>query len=65
MSQGLKYLKEENMEEIIVKYTYDKTLNTLRNTKYPEGIYKYPETHKAGMEAVRSWLKWTYKKIMT
>jgi hypothetical protein len=28
-------------------------------------MYKYPETHKAGMETVRSWLKWTYNEIMT
>jgi hypothetical protein len=25
----------------------------------------YPKTHKAGMEAVRSWLKWTYNIILT
>jgi uncharacterized protein YdhG (YjbR/CyaY superfamily) len=37
----------------------------LKNSKYSQGIHKYPETHKAGMEAVRSWLKWTYKEITT
>jgi hypothetical protein len=41
MSQGLKYLKEENMEEIIASYTYHTTSNTLKNSKYSEGIYKY------------------------
>jgi hypothetical protein len=54
VSQGLKYLKEDNMEEIIVSYTFHATLNTLIDSKYTEGIYKYPETQKAGMEAVRS-----------
>jgi hypothetical protein len=28
-------------------------------------MYKYPETHKARMEAVQSWLKWKYNEIMT
>jgi hypothetical protein len=39
-------------------------LNTLKDSKYTEGISKYPETHKTGMEAVRSWPKWTYNEIM-
>jgi hypothetical protein len=65
MSQGLKYLKEENMEEIIASYTFHTTLNTLKNSKYTEANYKYPETNKAEIEAVRSWLKWTYNEIMT
>jgi ribonucleotide reductase beta subunit family protein with ferritin-like domain len=65
MSQGLKYLKEESMEEIIASYAYHATLNTLKETKYSEEMYKYPETHKARMEAVRSWLKWRYNEIMT
>jgi hypothetical protein len=34
MSQGLKYLKEENMKEIIASYTFHATMNTLSNSKY-------------------------------
>jgi hypothetical protein len=65
MSQGLKYLKEENMEEIIANYTYHTKLNTLNDIKYSEGMHTYPKTHKAGMETVRSWLRWTCNEIMT
>jgi hypothetical protein len=53
------------MEEIIDSYAFHTTLSTLRNSMYIEGMYKYPETHKAGMKAVRSWLKCTYNVIMT
>jgi hypothetical protein len=65
MSRRLYYLKVENMGEIIASYTYHTTLNILRNSNYTKDAYKYPETHKAGMEAVRSWLKWVYNEILT
>jgi hypothetical protein len=64
MSQGLKYLKEENMEEIIASYTYHTALNTLRGSNYAIENRKCTETYKAGMAAVQSWLKWTYKKVL-
>jgi hypothetical protein len=47
MSQGLKYLKEENMEEIIASYTFHTAMNTVNNSKYTKETRKYPKTHKA------------------
>jgi hypothetical protein len=65
MSQGLKYFNEENMEEIIISYTYHTGFNILRCSKYDQQKCKYPETHKPGIVAVQNWLKLTYKKILT
>jgi hypothetical protein len=65
MPQGLKYVKEENMEEIIASYTFHTTMNTLSHSSYIKEPSDFPKTHKAGMESVRSWLKWTYNVIKT
>jgi hypothetical protein len=65
MPQSLKYVNEENMEEIIASYTYYTSMNTLNHSKYNKDLNKFPITHRAGMEAVRNWLKWTHKKIKT
>jgi hypothetical protein len=65
MSQRLKYLNEENMEEIIASYTYHATMNSLKKSNCNIEPRKYPKTDEAGKEAVRSWLKWTYGSIQT
>jgi hypothetical protein len=65
MSQGMKYLKEENMGEITASYAFHTTMNILSDSKYKKKMMKFTKTHKAGMEAVRSWIKWTYNIILT
>jgi hypothetical protein len=63
MSQGMKYLNEENMEEIIISYIFHTSLYTLLKSKYSYQTYDYPKTYQAGKDAVYKWLKWTYKQI--
>jgi hypothetical protein len=65
ISQGLKYLNEEDMEDVIASYTFHTTLSNLTKGRYEEEPRKYEKTDKAGKEAVRSWLKWTYRHIDT
>jgi hypothetical protein len=47
MSQGMKYLDEESMEEIIIIYTYRTTINILSKSIYKENQRKYPAIQKA------------------
>jgi hypothetical protein len=63
MSQGMKYLNEENMEEIIISYKFLKSLHMLSKSKYSSQSYDFPKKHQAGMSAVYKWLKCRYKKI--
>jgi hypothetical protein len=68
MSQGLKYLDEENMEEIIASYLYHATMRAVGLSKYKRrqyGIKEYPRTHKAGKRACAVWADWSIKKATT
>jgi hypothetical protein len=52
MSQGMKYLDEESMEDIIISCTYHTTMYTLSRSIYKENQRNCPETQKAGTQAV-------------
>jgi hypothetical protein len=63
VSQGMKYLNEENMEENITSYIFHISLQTLSKSKYSYQTYDYPKTHQTGKDTVYKWLKCTCKQI--
>jgi hypothetical protein len=66
MNQHMKFLNEEDMNQIIASYIFHTLMRTLRDSNlYKEKSFKLRKTENAGMEAVRSWLKWTSKLIPT
>jgi hypothetical protein len=68
MSQGLKYLDEENMEEIIASYLYHATMRALGASRYKRRqfrIKEYPRTHEAGKWASLTWMNWSIKAATT
>jgi hypothetical protein len=52
MSQAMKYLDEEIMEEIIIDCTCRTMINTFSRSIYKENQRKYPATQKGGNQVV-------------
>jgi hypothetical protein len=55
MSQDLKHLDEENIEEMILTDIFHVAMKTLLNGPFSQKSYEYRESSKKGKQAVYCW----------